>query len=127
MLRLLLDEHFPPRIIRQFLRKCPGAGIDSVLDWKGGTLKGSSDEVLLTEAHRHGLTVVTYDQATIVPLLKMWGEQGVPHGGVILIDERTIRQDDFGGISRALARLWEEERESDWFNRVIYLTRAVGK
>jgi hypothetical protein len=127
MFQLLLDEHLSPRIVKQFLGKCPGARMASALEWQGGTLSSVPDDVLLTEAHQYKLTVVTYDQATIVPLLKCWGEQGISHSGVIFIDDRTIRQDDFGGIIRALAQLWEKERNADWRNRVIYLTRAIGR
>src|SRR5437867_803706 len=127
MLQLLLDEHLSPRIIKQFLGKCPGARVASALEWEDGRLSSVPDDVLLTEAHQHNLTVVTYDQATIVPLLKSWGEQGISHSGVILIDDRTIRQDDFSGIIRALAHLWEKEKNADWRNRVIYLTRGAGR
>lgn len=123
MLRLLLDEHLSPRLVKQFRVKCPGADIASVRDWQDGRLSGAPDDALLAEAHQHNLALVTYDQATIVPLLKSWAEQGVPHSGVIIIDDRTIRQNDLGGILRALGQLWEKEKRSDWLNRVVYLTR----
>ena len=126
MLQLLLDEHLSPRLVRQFLAKCPSGKIVSILEWEDGTLAGTPDDVLLTQAHAEGLTLVTYDQATITPLLKSWGEQGLPHSGVVFIDDRTIRQDDFGGIVKALIQLWERQKNADWENRVVYLTRSVG-
>jgi len=127
MLRLLLDEHLSPRIIKPFLTRCHGANMASVLDWQDARLSGAPDDLLLTEAHRHKLTLVTYDQATIVPLLRSWGEQAIPYSGVIFVDDRTIRQDDLGGLVRALAQLWEKGRNQDWLNRVVYLTRRAGK
>src|SRR5947207_13047221 len=127
MLRLLLDEHLSPRIVRQFLSKCPGGTMASVLHWQDARLSNVPDELLLTEAHQHKLTLVTYDQATIVPLLKLWGEQGVSHGGVILIDDKTIRQNDFGGIVRALIHLWKREQNANWLNRVVYLAHPIGE
>lgn len=127
MLRLLLDEHLSPRLVKQFQAKWPRAEITSVLEWQNGRLAGAPDDALLAEAHQHRLSLVTYDQATIVPLLKSWAEQGTPHSGVILIDDRTTRQDDFGGLLRVLAQLWEKEKTADWLDRVVYLTRRPGK
>jgi len=127
MLRLLLDEHLSPRLLKQISARCPGASMASVLEWQDGRLTSAPDDLLLTEAHQHELTLVTYDQATIVPLLKAWGEAGIAHSGVIFIDDRTIRQDDFGGIVRALADLWERRKNETWLNRVVYLTRPGAK
>ena len=111
MLRLLLDEHLSPRIVQQFRGRWPHAQIDSVLNWEDGRLSGAPDDLLLTEAHAHGWTLVTYDQATIVPLLKNWAEQGIPHSGVVLVDDRTIASNDFGGLLRVFrVFLWRGER-----------------
>jgi hypothetical protein len=126
MLHYLLDEHLSPRIAKQFQVKCPAGRISSVLEWQGARLSGVRDEVLLTHAHQHKLTLVTYDQATIIPLLRDWAEQGIAHSGVIFIDDQTIAQGNFGGIVRALVELWEAEKNSRWRDRVIYLTRATS-
>ena len=125
MLQFLLDEHLAPRIVKEFLRQCPGAAIGSVLEWQDGRLAGVPDDVLLVEAYEHRLTLVTYDQATVAPLLKSWAEQGIPHYGIVFIDDRTIRPNDFGGIVRALSHLWRQHKHANWHNRVIYLTRAA--
>jgi hypothetical protein len=123
MLRLLLDEHLSPRIVKQFRVKWPQAPMDSVLMWEDGRLAGASDDVLLTEAWARGRTLVTYDQSTIVPLLKNWAEQGIAHGGVVFVDDRTISQNDIGRLTRSLGALWMAEKNSDWTDMVIYLTR----
>ncbi len=83
-----------------------------------------ADEVLLGESQARGWTLVTYDQATITPLLKNWAEQGIAHGGVIFVDNSTIASSDIGGLIRALGQLWNRERRSDWENMVVYLTRV---
>jgi hypothetical protein len=67
------------------------------------------------------MTLVTYDQATIPPLLQVWGEQGISHAGVILVNRRTIAPNDFGGLIRALTRLWDRAEGLDWTNRMVYL------
>jgi hypothetical protein len=97
--------------------------MDSVLLWEGGWLAGASDDVLLTEAYARGWTLATYDQSTIVPLLKDWAEQGIEHGGVVFVDDRTIAQNDIGRLARSLGALWMAEKNADWTDVVIYLTR----
>ena len=123
MLRLLLDEHLSPRIVKPFRAKWPQAQIDSVLLWEDGRWAGSPDGVLLAEARQRGRTLVTYDQSTIIPLLKDWAEQGIEHGGVIFVDNRTIAQNDIGRLTKNLGALWTAEKNSDWTDKVIYLTR----
>ncbi len=83
-----------------------------------------ADDVLLGEAQARGWALVTYDQATITPLLKNWAEQGIDHGGVIFVDNSTIASNDIGGLTRALGQLWNQEKRSDRKNRVVYLTRV---
>ncbi len=124
MLKLLLDEHLSPQIAAQFRSKEPRADIESVLFWKGGRFAGSADEVLLTGATDAAWTLVTYDLATIVPLLKTWGEQGIEHSGVILVDDRTIAPNDIGALIEALRNVWATSRNDDWRNVVVYLVRS---
>ena len=121
MLRLLLDEHLSPRIARQFRAKFPGSQIESIVLWEDGRLRGVADDVVLAEAHEQGWTLVTYDLATITPLLKIWAEQGIAHGGVILVDQRTVAPNEIGGLIRSLASIWNQEKNRDWTNVVIYL------
>jgi hypothetical protein len=68
---------------------------------------------------------VTFDWRTIPPLLRLWAEQGINHSGVILVDERTLVQNDIGGLVGALCAVWKEQGHLDWTNRVVYL-RAPG-
>jgi hypothetical protein len=43
---------------------------------------------------------------------------------VVLIDEKTIRQDDRRGLIRALQAFVAEHADEDWRNQVRYLPRA---
>ena len=124
MLQLLLDEHLSPKVVRQFLARQPRGKIASVLDWEGGKHAGIPDAVLLSEAGRLEWTLVTYDQATIPPLLKAWAEEGLDHGGVIFLNDSRFPQRDLGAILRALLHVWSEGRNQDWTNQVVYLDRA---
>lgn len=96
-------------------------------EWKQGEFLGRDDEACLKEAAREGLTLVTYDRRTIPVLLKAWARAGQAHGGVILIDERTISPGDIGGLVRALRQLVEETGMWDWRDRVCMLRRYARK
>jgi hypothetical protein len=51
-------------------------------------------------------------------------EQGIDHGGVVFVDEKTIAPQDFGGLVKSLGLLWKHERLADWINRVTFLRKA---
>jgi hypothetical protein len=95
--------------------------IISMHEWRDGSFLGSQDEVFLPEASREGLTFVSYDQRTIRPLLKRWGEAGVHHAGIVFVDEKTIAPQDFGRLVTSLCGVWQSERRASWANRVVYL------
>ncbi|MCZ8305127.1 MAG: hypothetical protein O9336_00195 [Microcystis sp. LE19-98.1E] len=50
---------------------------------------GDSDEIVLKAAAEARLTLVTYDQNSITPVLWEWGEAWKSHSGVIFIDLRS--------------------------------------
>jgi predicted nuclease of predicted toxin-antitoxin system len=123
--KLLLDEHIAPAVARGLSGLSGGSGliVAPLRDWQGGAYLEASDEAILQAALAGGWTLVTYDLRTIPLLLKQWGEQGIAHGGVILIDERSIAQNDIGGLIRARARLVGALGGASWQNRIVYLTR----
>ena len=51
-------------------------------------------------------------------------DEGRRHAGVVLVDDRTVRPDDAGGLVRALAALERERGGEDRRDRVVYLTRG---
>ncbi len=120
MLRLLLAEHLSPVIAEQLRLHHPTIAIFSLQEWEGGAYLGADDARLLEAAHGQGLTLVTSDQRTIVPLLKSWAEAGIDHGGVIVVT-RGFDQRDVGGFIAALVALWHDLGDLDWTNRVVYL------
>lgn len=76
--------------------------------------------MILAAAAAEGRTLVTYDEHTIPSILRAWGSDGRSHGGVVLVNNRTIRQNDFGGQIRALSALVEERGDEDWRDQVGY-------
>jgi hypothetical protein len=119
-MRLLLDEHIALAVAPALVSRAP-IEVHTLHEWLGGQHLHAADDVILRAAHGAGLTLVTYDRRTIPDLLKEWGEQGIAHGGVIFVDERSIAQDDVGGLVRALMRLIGELGDVDWENRVVFL------
>ena len=82
-------------------------------EWDSGCFLGVADELILQEAARQKLTLVTYDRRTIPPLLKAWTEANYEHGGVIFVDEKTIPPSDIGGLIQALHNLFQESMTWD--------------
>jgi hypothetical protein len=123
MLKLLLDEHLSPDIAEGLRRKSKTVSVCGRAEWESGRFLGLSDEAILEEAAAQKLTLVTYDLRTIPPLLKTWMEKGHDHGGVIFVDHKTIPSSDFGGLIRALQKLFQDTALQDWTNQVCFLRR----
>jgi hypothetical protein len=121
MLKLLLDEHISPEVAKGIQRRIRTLVVYSMVEWEDGDFLGKEDSVCLVEAAKQCLTLVTYDRRTIPPLLKLWAEEGRPHGGVIFVDEKTIAPSDIGGLVRALISLTAETGHMDWTNQVYFL------
>jgi hypothetical protein len=124
MLRLLLDEHISPTVAKQLRAHDPTIAIMSIQEWHVGAHLGEPDDKLLEGAHAEHLTLVTYDQQTIKPLLHIWGAEGIDHSGVVFVSSSTIAARDIGGLVRALVNLWNHYRDDDWLNRMAHLERA---
>jgi hypothetical protein len=90
-------------------------------EWEAGEFLGQPDPMCLREAVAQRLTLVTYDRRTIPPLLKPWAEEGIRHGGLIFVDEKTIPPSEVGVLVRGLSRLWLETAAWDWTDRVCFL------
>jgi len=123
MLKLLLDEHISPDVAEWFRGRHDKRVVLSLTEWEEGRFLGQADELLLKEAAAQKLTLVTYDRKTIPPLLKAWAEADRVHGGVVFVDNKTIPSSDFGGLIRALQKLFQEAAKWDWTNRICFLRR----
>jgi hypothetical protein len=127
MLSLLLDEQISPVIAAHMTRRRPAVSIQSIFYWRRGTLATHPDHVVLSAAAEDGLTLVTFDLSTILPLVTEWGAAGTTHEGVIFVNQRTIRSDDFGRLIRALEQLWVDQQHLIWTNRIHFLGRPAGE
>ena len=125
MLSFLLDEHISPTVAEQISRKRPEILIFPLITWQEGRYLADSDEIVLKAATEAQLTLVTYDQNTIPPLLCEWGEAQKSHSGVIFIDYQSIPPSNFGLLVRSLLALWELQGKRDWTNRLVYLKPKI--
>jgi hypothetical protein len=120
MLKLLLDEHISPDVADGLRRRHRSLVIRWMAKWEGGGFLGKDDSACLLETAEQGLVLVTYDRRTIPPLLKMSAEEGRRHGGVIIVDEKTLSPADIGGLIRALFQLFKGTGKWDWTDRVVF-------
>jgi hypothetical protein len=127
VLRLLLDAHISPSVAREVCRHRPECEIVALRDWRAGEFLDEPDDgVILEWALADRLAPVTRDVSSISPLLVDWGLSGKEHAGIIFVDDRTIAERDIKGLVRAVVELWDEERSTDWQNRVHFLRRPRG-
>ena len=124
MPRFLLDEHISPDVVAAMQSLRPHIDVVSMRQWEEGQYLGADDSIVLARAYEQKLTLVTYDQKTIPPLLVYWAQRDIPHAGVVFASTHTIPTSDIGAIARALAQVWQTQGDLDWVNRVVYLTRA---
>lgn len=121
MLTLLLDEHISPTVAEQMAAKEATVRIISIHYWQEGAFLNTADEIILEAAYREKITLVTFEQSTIRPVLKEWGEQGRSHGGVIFIDDKSMAQNDYGGLVKALLAVWHPMQDVDFTDGVLFL------
>jgi hypothetical protein len=124
MLELLLDEHLSPQIVAAAQKILPKVPMLSLHTWRKGHFVQAPDEDILRAAREVHMTLVTFDLKSIPHVLRRWAEQDLAHAGVVLIDNRTYRQNDIGGIANGLIRLWKRDCRLDWTNRTVFL-RAI--
>ena len=134
MLSYLLDENISPVVYEQLVSRHPHIRVESVHRWQGGIWMGQADEnllraarldrltLVLRAARLDRLTLVTYDLKTIPALLSEMAAEGEAHAGVLLVDDASLRNSDFGGLIRALLAHWQQWSEQEWENRIAFLT-----
>ena len=80
----------------------------------------SRDHQILEAAAAEDRTLVTYDCRSFPDLIVARAASGRSHGGVILVDDHTIRQQDRGGQIRALRALVVQYGDEPWTARRRY-------
>ncbi len=125
-LKLLLDENMSQTVAAQVQQQRQAVVAESVHLWHDGAYEGRADKALLQAARAEGLTLVTYDQKTIPPLLAALYADGEHHAGIVFVDQRTISSSHFGALVRALLFLWDEQGRDDWQDRIGFLRKPIS-
>lgn len=125
MLSFLLDEQISPEIAKQILARRPDIPIFTIHNWQQGHYLGVADETILKAASDKKLTLITYDQKTIPPILFEWGQANIHHSGVIFIDYRSIPPNNFGKLVKAIIWLWDNQKQINWCDRIVYLQPGI--
>lgn len=126
-MKLLLDEHIWPGVADLIVKQCPAAEVASLHHHNNGSLLNSSDDEVLAEAHRGKWTLVTFDVNTIPALLRDKAMANEQHSGVIFISSKSFAQNDHAGLAQALSLMARSEAESNWTNRVMFLSSQQSK
>src|ERR1700722_1823733 len=108
MLAFLTDEQISHVVAEQVRLKRPDIRIESLLTWRGASLRTTRDDLVLAEASSDGRTLVTYDQKTIPPILMKLTENGGHHSGVVFVDHNSIRSDNVGGLVQVLFVFYDQ-------------------
>ncbi len=121
-MRLLLDSHVPHAVGPPL--RADGFDVETLARWHRGIYLEQSDERILEAASADARTLVSFDCKTIPSLLRALASSGRSHGGVVLIDDKTIAQQDVGGLVRALRVLMQQYGDEVWTDRCHYLRPA---
>ena len=118
----LLDEQISHIVAEQVCRKRPDIRVESVLRWRDGDLRGKADALVLAAANEEGLTLVSYDQKTIPPLLMELAMNAGQHSGVVFVDRNTIASDNVGALTQALIAFYDQYQSLLWTDLVMFLS-----
>ena len=125
MLAFLLDEQISHVVAEQMRLKRPDIRTESVLRWRESNLRGKTDALVLEGAHEEGLTLVTYDQKTIPPLLMELAMNEGHHSGVVFVDHNTIASENIGTLTQALIAFYDQYHSLTWTDVVMFLSPAM--
>jgi len=125
MLAFLTDEHISHVVAEQARLKRADIRIESLLQWRDGALRNTDDALVLAAAREEGLTLVTYDQKTIPPVLLELAGNGGHHSGVVFADCNSIPSDNIGRLVQALFAFYDQYHRLDWTDIVMFLSPAA--
>jgi hypothetical protein len=125
VLAFLTDEHISHAVAEQMHLKRADIRVESLLRWRDGALRNTDDALVLAAAREEGLTLVTYDQKTIPPILLELAESGGHHSGAVFADRNSIPSDNIGRLVQALLAFYDQYHRLDWTDIVMFLSRTA--
>lgn len=123
-MKLLFDCHVAKATVGALHKVAPGIQAEHLAQWRAGAFLRAGDDEILAACHKERRVLVTYDQATIADLLRLWAAEERPHSGVVFADENTVRPNVPADVASAVAALAKEIGNADTTNLVRYLRPA---
>ena len=101
----------------------PQVQVESIHDFRGGRLMNCDDGVILRECMNGRWILVTFDVNTIPALLGEMAVNQDDHAGVIFVSSKSFAQNNHSALAKALVELARGEFDTDWTNRVLFLSK----
>jgi predicted nuclease of predicted toxin-antitoxin system len=123
--KLLLDEHYSPRIAEDL--RAQGLDVTAVVQLSA--LRGLADRMLFTVARDSGRAVVTENVRDFIPIVTELARIGTSHSGLILTDSHRFprSRDGMGRLTEALSVILVAHPQDEALrDRVIWLKPADG-
>ena len=119
-MKLYLDEQINP-LVAKILRD-KGYDVISAFDIKA---TGLSDIEQFELSIKYERPIVTYDIKDFIDLSREYIAKGKSHFGIILINSKGIRQEDFKSIIQYLEKFLEYSKKEKYYllNKIIFLGR----
>jgi predicted nuclease of predicted toxin-antitoxin system len=122
--KLLFDCHVAKATLGALRKIAPGIRAEHLSHWRGGAFLRAGDEEILAACHEERRVLLTYDQATIADVLRLWAAEERPHSGVVFADENTVKPNVPAEVASAVAALAREIGNADTTNLVRHLRPA---
>jgi predicted nuclease of predicted toxin-antitoxin system len=122
--KLLLDEHYSPRIAEHL--RARGHDVKAVAAQPD--LAGLADRTLITAARRDGRALLTENAADFMPIVTELTRAGTPHAGIILANPHRFprSRDSMGRLVEALHDLLVAHPQDEAFaDRIAWLGPAI--
>lgn len=120
-MKLLLDEHYSPRIARELRKR----GHDAVAAAERRDLTSSDDQDLLRAAARESRALLTNDVRDFTEIVRTWAAEGRRHHGVIFASDSTFPRASagIGALVRALDATFAANQTDDAIiDQIIWLS-----
>jgi predicted nuclease of predicted toxin-antitoxin system len=122
--KLLFDCHVAKATVGALRKVAPGIQAEHLAQWRGGAFLRAGDDEILAACHQERRVFLTYDQATVADLLRLWAAEERPHSGVVFADENTVKPNVPADVASAVAALAKEIGNADTVNLVRHLRPA---
>jgi hypothetical protein len=107
--------------VRASRQIAPGFPIVHISDWAAGAYLSVKDPALLLALRESEMILVGFARASLPMHAGTLTREGPGHAGIILF-RRLVSTIAYGTQACLLVHLWRETRDSDWTDRIEYLS-----